>query len=179
MPAAIGACGTVVAAVAAVFAASAVKSDPTPAVVNTFTPAPTSAGATATPEPTTTLTPAPHSIVAGNWDFRYTVLSNNCPFGTSEGGRIDYSLTIQERYPGDGYIDEGDDAEVLDQGVHLGYIELTYPEFGFQYPIAANGYTGTADVHITFEDSESGHGFRKDTYNDGAGNQCSIVAEDH
>lgn len=68
---------------------------------------------------------------------------------------------------------------MLDAGFHLGYIELTYPEFGFKYPIFVNGYNGTADVHITFDKSESGHGYRKDAYDDGAGNTCAIIAEDH
>jgi hypothetical protein len=182
MPAAIGACGTVVAAVAAVFAAGAVNDGPSTApqdiVVVTNTPAPTTPGSTPTLTPGETPDRS-HAIVAGSWDFRYTVLSNNCGFGSFEGQRIDYSLQIIERYPDDGYIDEGDDAQVLDAGFHLGYIELTYPEFGFQYPISANGYNGTADVQITFEDSESGRGYRKDTYDDGFGNKCSIVAEDH
>lgn len=117
--------------------------------------------------------------MAGNWDFRYTVLSNDCGFGQGEGSRIDYTLVISERYPDDGFIEEGDDAAITDQGYRLGFIELTYPAFGFEYPINAYGYSGTADVQITFEDAQSGHGTRKDTYDDGTGNTCSIIAEDH
>ncbi|MEO8458531.1 MAG: hypothetical protein ABI559_12060 [Chloroflexota bacterium] len=179
MPAAIGACGTVVAAVAAVFAAGAFKNDPSPNVlVITPTPVATTPGATPTPQLTNTPERS-HSIVAGEWDFRYTVLTNSCGFGTAEGGRIDYALEIDERYPDDGYIDEGDDAVVLDQGVQLGFIEITYPEFEFSYPVQAFGYNGTALVHITFKDSQTGTGFRKDMYTAPNGSTCSIVGEDH
>lgn len=36
-----------------------------------------------------------------------------------------------------------------------------------------------ADVHIRFDDLESGRGYRKDTYNDGTRITCAIVAEGH
>lgn len=183
MPAAIGACGTIIAAVAAVFVTSAISNDSPEQNFVVITASPTAAAPTApgeTPTPVPTASPErDHGIVAGNWEFRYTVLSNNCGFGSNPGDRIDYALQINERYPDDGYIDEGDDAEVFDAGYRLGYIEMTYPDFGFSYPINANGYLGNADVQITFEDSESGHGTRVDTYDDGFGNICSIVAEDH
>jgi hypothetical protein len=184
MPAAISACGTVIAAVAAVFAASAIggggdddeAAPPSGTIVITASPLPTESPLIT--DPPTPSPPPGARILAGSWDFRYTVLSNNCGFGSPVGSRIDYTLQINERYPDDGFIDEGDDAEIFDQGFRLGFIELTYPNFGFQYPINAFGYAGTADVQITFEDSESGHGTRVDTYDDGAGSTCSIAAED-
>lgn len=185
-PAAIGAVGTIVAAVSAVFAASALNNDgPSEAPANNvlITASPTPAGTFVTDAPTPSPTPDPggppdDSIVAGNWEFRYTVLTNDCPFGTPEGGRIDYALEIAEGQFDDGYIEEGEDAAISDQGVYLGRIELTYPNFDFNYPINAYGYTGTAEVSITFDDAESGHGFRRDRYENGAGGTCQILARD-
>jgi hypothetical protein len=186
MPAAIGAMGTIVAAVSAVFAASALNDDsPSEGPANVLiTASSTPAGTVVlTDPPTPSPTAAPggppdDAIVAGNWEFRYTVLTNDCPFGTPEGGRIDYALQITEGQFDDGYIEEGEDAAISDQGVYLGRIELTYPNFDFNYPINAFGYTGTAEVSITFDDSESGHGFRRDRYDDGAGATCQILARD-
>lgn len=190
MPAIIAASGTVVAAVAAVFAASALNGggneapQPTNVVLVTGTPSPSPADTVVltdvpTPSPTAEGNAPPNSIVAGEWDFRYTVISNTCPFGTPENGRIDYPLEITEGQFGDGYIEEGEDAAISDQGNYLGKIELTYPDFTFNYPISVSGYNGTAQVSITFNDAESGFGYRKDTYTDAQGSTCSIIAEDH
>jgi len=175
MPALIGSFGTVVAAVSAVIAASAIgghggSTNPTPllsgtenAVVQTNTATPV-------------FTAPAHAIVAGDWTLQYNILSNDCGFGPDVGTLSTLTMTFDEAAPDDEYVHEGEEVDVKDQGYDIGLFQFTYPYFSFQEPLTQNGYDGTATISITFQGSDGGHGSRTETYTDGQGGSCTIAA---
>ncbi len=148
---------------------------PTPVPQTALPTRANSAVPTPTPVPTEPAIP-PRSIVGGQWDYLFTVESNQCAGAPFPGEQFSAAYYYDEAgQTVDGYISHGE-LVALTQigGPALGTFVFSYPDFAFSY--ALNG--GTAYLSNTFTGHGTGSGSLTETYDTTNGGTCSVFYRD-
>jgi hypothetical protein len=80
------------------------------------------------------------SIVAGEWDLRFTVLSNTCNQGLRAGDTWTRALSVREVQPQDGYITEGESFNLFNEDdTFVGAFQFTWPVLRINPPVRGGG----------------------------------------
>ncbi len=138
------------------------------------------AGQTLSPA-TPTLAPAvANSIAAGSWFYDFEVISNNCVFGLSVGGRFQLEFLLEEVVVDDGFISPGELVDITEVGADffVGRLAFTYPEFTWIVPVVGGGFDGLAGLTNTYSGPNSGSSSLFEVYDLGNLGTCEIFSID-
>lgn len=146
-------------------------------------PSPTAGPATPvdspTPTPTavpTTVVPPVRSIVAGQWEQRFTVITNTCSSGLKAGEQWSRTLSLRELQQQDGYLSEGERFNLFDSDDgFIGAFGFTWPVLRLNLPLRGGG--GFVALYVEFF-TETTAWSRWEDHLTSASGECVILSEE-